>query len=1032
MTTGGGSNMQFGDDYVAARLSVDVPEGSAQAIREITQEVERFHTTLEAAIRSEADAVRYLDQMADSSRKAAEAQSNLVQQYQMFLSVASRGGMPSSQVPLGPAAMPFAGATHGMGDRPPSSSDVSSQLAASAQSNPREYLNMQAARNNLSASDMISINPASIAELANKISERDRVSQEQRSRTDGNTDNKPAAGGMGPEDPYTGIQQRIGRASSLAGQIMNEMGPGGSVAGMGQMALQGLNWARRRALAAPGKGGGGNAESMSSVPPEEGSLAPPPADEAASSDEATDKGTGGLGGILKMLGPVAGVATAALSIFGVIQKGGSMVQGMRNVASIRGGAAGEGAEVEYKARMMAMNPFITSDQARQIYQAVMSEGYADASGAGADNVIDFMQHNLTTMNMAQPLSSLILTPQGWAKMGELQVGDIIIAGDGTPTTVLKISERGLNEVYELQFSDGTHARSTMDHLWQVYLTNEKASRSMFLSDIAGQRRSNSAGLLRPNGRPRFRVPLVGPVQYPVVDLPIDPYTLGILLGDGSFGYGHVSVTCFEPELYPLVLPDGVRAIPDREGHYRLSGAWNRWHPNPLMVALRDLGLGGATTKVKFIPEDYLQSSVDQRFSLLQGLIDTDGHIDKNGIVFFTNSSPGLIVGVGELVRSLGGQIKTQKVAATESVMKSGQVICSGESYRMHIRLPGHLGPPCRLERKAQRYIPRMLTDRGRTKAIVEIRRVADETCRCILVDHPDQLYVTDNFTVTHNSVAESGKALRSIIVGSGEGDKNSVASAVQMLGKELDTIRTLSREGAMSQPDYRAGVERTQQALMNAGVNPEQAMQSALTAEQVGSGDQVMKGQFGRIAASMAEDRNGVFLRQFGGPGGTPIQGLDNRLFPQLTAEALGDQGGDAQNRATVNALGAIAKQSSVAGPEENSVYVFQQRLKMMGLDTDATTNRPTARKLFEQLRSGEEGDELKQAEQDIGGAGGGSRGGGGKAEVSGNVKIDLTPQAAQLLQVVGGNNAKLTATQSASNKGIAGYSVNNPTPGDN
>lgn len=691
MTTAGsgGSGMEFGSDYVAARLALDVPEGSAQAIREITQEVERYHTTLEAAVRSEADFTRYMDQMAEASRKATEAMAGQIQQLQVFTQLASRGQAvpPSTQVPLGPAVQPFSGMSAGMaapGARVPNPSDVAYQIASQAQSHPREYLNMQAARGNMTAADMMSINPESIAELANKIAERERVVRDQQNKTDGNTDSKASSGGGGPEDPYSGIQQRIARATSLAGQVMNEMGPGGSVMGMGSLALRGLNWARRRSSAAVGRGGDMQAEAVSSIPPEEGySATLPPHNLDEDADTSEEEGTFGLSRVVKMLGPIGAVAGAALSAFGIIQKGGGMIQGMRNVASVRGGAAGEGAQVEFKARMMAMNPFISQDQARQIYQAVMSEGYADASGAGADNVIDFMKHNLTTMNM---------------------------------------------------------------------------------------------------------------------------------------------------------------------------------------------------------------------------------------------------------------------------------------------------------------------------------------------------------------SVADSAKMLRSIIVGSGEGDKNSVNNAVASLGKELDTIRTLSREGVLSQPDYRAGVARTQEALMAAGAPPEEAMRSAMAAEQVGSDDQVMRGQFGRISASMAQDRNGMFLRMFGGPGGTALQGLDPRLLPQVTAQALEEKGGDSYNQAVLNALQAQARLSAVGGPEENQVYVFQQRLKMMGLDTDATTNRSTARKLFEEVRSGKEGEELQKAEQEIAGqmpSGGGGGGGGGRTEVSGNVKIDLTPQAAQLLQVVGGNNAKLTKTQAGANMGLAGYQVNAPRPGD-
>lgn len=686
---GGGSGTEIGDDYVAARLSIDVPEGSAQAIREITQEVERFHTTLEAAVHAEADAVRYLDQMADSARKTSETYANLVQQMQTFISLSARGGGASMGVPGGAAVAPFEGMHAGMGGgyRVPSPSDVAYQVNSMAQgAAQREYLNMQQARGNISAGDMISLSPESISELANKIAERERIQREQHNKTDGNTDSKTPPAGEGPEDASANsLQSRIGRASTLAGQVINEIGPGGSVMGMGNLALRGLNWARRRSAAAPGRGtpAGGEATGPEVASPGESGTLDSEANQPA--EDMADKALPGLGGITKMLGPIAGVATAALSIFGVIQKGGQMVQGMRNEASLRGGAAGEGAEVSFKARMMSMNPFITQDQARQVYQAVMSEGYADASGAGADNVIDFMTHNLTTMNI---------------------------------------------------------------------------------------------------------------------------------------------------------------------------------------------------------------------------------------------------------------------------------------------------------------------------------------------------------------SVADSAKMLRSTIIGKGEGDKDSVAASVNQLGKELDTIRTLSRDGMMSTPDMRQGVMNVQEAVLARGGSPEEAEATALTAEQVGKGDKATAGQFGRIAASMATDRGSMWMRQFGGPGGTPLQGLPPGLFPQLTGEWLQEHGGpDAYNRATVNSLTGWANMASrVAGPEENQVYMFQQQLRRQGIDADATTQMNEAKRLYEDLRSGKESDALKKAEDQIReqGLGGGKSGGqGGSTNVSGSVKIDLTPQAAQLLQVVGGNDARLTKTQQGANMGISGYQVNAPAVGE-
>lgn len=421
MTTaggGGGSGIEYGDDSVVARLAVDIPEGSAQGVREITQEVERFRVTMEATTRAEADMTRYLSQMSEAGKRATEVQNNLTQSMQTYLSLAGRMsggsyyGPTASGVPSGPAQQPFSGATTGMGGqaafgpyRPPNPSDVSSQLASMPQANQREYLNMQQVRGNINAGDLVSLSPTTIQDLTNKLSDREKALSTQREKTDGNP---PAVEHTAPRGEGGSITDKIAGGAGLAGQVMHEMGPRGENMNMGNMMVQGLNWASKR-FSAQAAGRPGPPSSSGSYPegmppegaPGMGSASPSGAPEAEATEDATEKGTAGLSGFTKLLGPVAGVATAALSIFGLIQKGGEEIQGMRNVGGIRGGAAGEGFSAESKERMLAaMNPFINRDQARQIFQAAMSEGYADASGAGADNVVDFMKTNLTNMNIS--------------------------------------------------------------------------------------------------------------------------------------------------------------------------------------------------------------------------------------------------------------------------------------------------------------------------------------------------------------------------------------------------------------------------------------------------------------------------------------------------------------------------------------------------------------------------------------------------------------------------------------------------------
>lgn len=411
MTSGGGG-FETGDDYISTRLSIDVPETIAPGLREITQEAERLRTTLEAVTRT--NMVQYLEGMENAARRAAEAQANLTEQLQAYLALSARGESPSMGVPLGGVVDPFRNVPGGMGgtigagpgQRPPDPADVANQMAAMRQTNPREWLNMQQARGGMTAQDAINISPQSIQEVGQTIADREQAQREQVLHTDPTARPTPQEEQLGASTPWDQMASHVQRGTSLAGRVLNEIGPGGSFVGMGRLAMQGINWARKRYGSAPGRGD-------QDAPPAEETDASGKGDLAEGAKTVTaEDGAGGmfksLSGIAGKLGIVGAAITGAIGIFEGIQKGGQVIQGLRNQAAIRGGAAGEGAQVEIRARMLAANPFISQEQARQIYQSVMSEGYADASGAGADNVIDFMKTNLTNMNMSVADSAKLL------------------------------------------------------------------------------------------------------------------------------------------------------------------------------------------------------------------------------------------------------------------------------------------------------------------------------------------------------------------------------------------------------------------------------------------------------------------------------------------------------------------------------------------------------------------------------------------------------------------------------------------------
>ncbi len=147
-------------------------------------------------------------------------------------------------------------------------------------------------------------------------------------------------------------------------------------------------------------------------------------------------------------------------------------------------------------------------------------------------------------NAPQPLDAKILTPAGWSTMGDMHVGSQVIGSDGQPHAVTAVYRQGEQDVYRVTFRDGTSAECTLDHLWTVsnnYDRRRGLTRTMSLRDVI------SGGFFYTSGPAKWAVPMVEPVEYADAEpLPLDPYLLGLLIGDGSFrgngkGSGGVSL-----------------------------------------------------------------------------------------------------------------------------------------------------------------------------------------------------------------------------------------------------------------------------------------------------------------------------------------------------------------------------------------------------------------------------------------------------------------------------------------------------------
>lgn len=241
---------------------------------------------------------------------------------------------------------------------------------------------------------------------------------------------------------------------------------------------------------------------------------------------------------------------------------------------------------------------------------------------------------------------------------------------------------------------------------------------------------------------RWVLPSLEPVEFEPVDLPLDPYVLGVLLGDGSFSTPYVHITNPDLEVveeFRKRLPNEAGLIKKTSIDYYVSGSGRngRGHLGPVKKALIGLGLMGKKSNQKFIPDPYLIAPVSDRLQLLHGLMDTDGTVTKDGHVSFTSTSEMLANGVANLVRSLGG---------TARVSKRHEICCLGY-INVTIFLPNL--PVFHLKRKQA-----LVKDRTKwnTRKIDSIEYVGEKEAQCILVDAPDHLYVTKDFIVTHNTI----------------------------------------------------------------------------------------------------------------------------------------------------------------------------------------------------------------------------------------------------------------------------------------
>lgn len=331
----------------------------------------------------------------------------------------------------------------------------------------------------------------------------------------------------------------------------------------------------------------------------------------------------------------------------------------------------------------------------------------------------------------QPYHSKILTPTGWTTMQNIKVGMRICGTDGSTQSVLGVFPKGEKDVYEVCFSDGRVVECCEEHLWTVTVaSNNRPKKTLTTKQmLADFKTTNTNG----DFRYKYFIPnSIVEMEDFEKEMPLDPYLVGVLLGDGSLtGSGSIEISIGVNKRHiidKILLPDGfklsVQEINSRNA-IRLKISGTNSNNETMHRVVESMGLLGVSSKTKFIPKSYLYASITTRKALLQGLLDTDGHINNRGLFEFTTVSDILCNDFKELAWSLGIPLH----------------------YKLHTReadKQSYSNTPIHRITQLQGYMD--------GHKIVDIRPTGTQVeMQCIKVSNEDHLYITDGFIPTHNT-----------------------------------------------------------------------------------------------------------------------------------------------------------------------------------------------------------------------------------------------------------------------------------------
>lgn len=354
----------------------------------------------------------------------------------------------------------------------------------------------------------------------------------------------------------------------------------------------------------------------------------------------------------------------------------------------------------------------------------------------------------TGVGKALTIATPILTDKGFVYMRDIKVGDKVFARNGECYPVTAIYPQGEKEVYRVSFEDGTYVNCCKDHLWIYKTTDDIVRRNEWRVDSLYNIMQNHP-ISRGKGY-NLCIPVCERMNFTKKELPLNPYVLGALLGDGGFTTDRISFTTIDESLVEKLnslLVDFNGSFVKNKSNLQYLFKSNDVRENKLYRCIQQLGLLDKDSSNKFIPKEYLYSSIEDRLELIRGLVDTDGTVTSRGFVTYFTGSRNLKNAFVFLVQSLGYRCRVHKYFRSKKNLPEYKVFVSAKTNEL-------FSSKHRFEQYSHSYKSKRENHYDVLK-IVNIEKLPyKEKMQCITVDSPDHSFICKDFIVTHNTWLE--------------------------------------------------------------------------------------------------------------------------------------------------------------------------------------------------------------------------------------------------------------------------------------